>query len=337
MNILVIGLGSMGKRRIRCLQTLGKTSIVGYDVAASRASEAQEKYDVPCFSDWKAALLSSQPNAFIISVPPAMHHLYIRQALDLNVHFFVEASVVDTGLGEFVERLKNSPLIAAPSATLHFHPAIKLISEIVASGELGKLSNILLHSGQYLPDWHTYESVADYYVSNTATSGGREIVPFELSWFLRVFGWPARVAANYRKTIDIHGAPYIDDTYNILLDYRSYLAVVIVDVVSRYATRRLVVNGSEKQLVWSWDENCVKVFDPAKGKWESRSYSPGVAEAGYNSNIGEDMYVDEIRNFLAAIEGTERFFNSMAEDHAVLKLLYAAERSDASSAFQVVP
>jgi hypothetical protein len=39
------------------------------------------------------------------------------------------------------------------------------------------------------------------------------------------------VAANYRKTIEIPGAEYIDDTYNILLDYSNYLAVVTVDVV----------------------------------------------------------------------------------------------------------
>lgn len=337
MRVLVIGLGSMGKRRIRCLQTLGVKDIVGFDLSPARVNEAKEKYGVPCSTVWKEAFEKNQPQAFIISVPPAMHHVYIRQAMDLSIHFFVEASVVDTGLSEFVDRLKVTNLVAAPSATLYFHPAIQLIKQIVQSGELGKLSNILLHSGQYLPDWHTYESVADYYVSNPATSGGREIVPFELSWFLRVFGWPSMVSANYRKTIEISGAEYIDDTYNILLDYRNYLAVVTVDVVSRYATRRLVVNGSEKQLVWSWDENCVKVFDPVKGNWEVLDYSPGTAEAGYNANIGEKMYVDEIANFLGAIDGREPFFNTLAEDHSVLKLLYAAERSDSSSAFQVVP
>ena len=32
MKFLIVGLGSMGKRRIRCLKSLGYEDIVGYDV-----------------------------------------------------------------------------------------------------------------------------------------------------------------------------------------------------------------------------------------------------------------------------------------------------------------
>jgi predicted dehydrogenase len=333
MKILVVGLGSMGKRRIRCLKALGEGEVAGFDLREDRRCEASEKYGIACFSDYAEALKRFAPEALVISVPPDKHHIYIKSAIEHKLHFFVEASVVDIGMREAIERIRDCGIVAAPSATLYFHPAIMLIDSIVKSGELGKLSNILLHSGQFLPDWHTYESVSDYYVSNRPTGGGREIVPFEISWFTRVFGWPRMVAANYRKTIDIPGAEYIDDTYNILLDYSNYLAVVTVDVVSRYATRRLVVNGSAKQLYWSWDENRVRVYDPAKGAWEDRSYEMKNAEAGYNANIGENMYIEEVRNFLDAIRGNKPFFNTMEEDLRVLELLYKAERSDMSSAF----
>jgi len=118
-----------------------------------------------------------------------------------------------------------------------------------------------------------------------------------------------------------------------LLDYSNYLAVVTVDVVSRYATRRLTVNGSKKQLYWTWDENSVKVFDPEKGAWEERPYEMKNAEPGYNVNIGENMYVEEIRNFIDAINGIRPFFNTMDEDYRILNLLYKAERSDMKSVF----
>lgn len=333
MKVLVIGLGSMGKRRIRCLQAIGGVEIAGFDLRADRREEAGKKYNVTCFADINEANNTFMPDAFVISVPPDMHHVYIDYAIAHKKHFFVEASVVDSGMAETIEALKKTTIIAAPSATLFFHPAIQLIGDIVKSGELGKISNVLLHSGQYLPDWHTYEPVSDYYVSNPPTGGGREIVPFELSWFTRVFGWPRMVAANYRKTIDIPGADYIDDTYNILMDYNTYLAVVTVDVVSRYATRRLVVNGSKKQLYWSWDENCVKVYDPESQKWDSRAYSMKDAAEGYNPNIGENMYIEEVRNFLDAIAGRRPFFNTMEQDHRILKLLYKAELSDMMSSF----
>ena len=172
------------------------------------------------------------------------------------------------------------------------------------------------------------EKVRDYYVCNPPTGGAREIVPFELTWFVRVFGYPRRLCANYRKTIEIEGAPYIDDTYNLLLDYGSYLASITVDVVSRYATRRLVINGSLGQLVWSWDENAVKLWDPDRQQWEQLSYVQAAAEQGYNANIGETMYIEELRCFIDAIEGKAQFVNTMEEDLAVLGLLASCERSD---------
>jgi len=57
------------------------------------------------------------------------------------------------------------------------------------------------------------------------------------------------------------------------------------------------------------------------------------AEAGYNPNIGENMYIEEIRNFIEAIEGKQPFINSMDDDHKVLRLLYAVEEADKTSKY----
>lgn len=333
MNFLIVGLGSMGKRRIRCLQSLGFTDIFGFDLREDRRAEADEKYAIKTFSDIDDALTESKPTALIISVPPDIHHIYMEMAIEKGLHFFVEASVVDTNMDSIKEKLKESTIVAAPSSTVIFHPAMKLIQEIINTNTLGKISNIIYHAGQYLPDWHIYEKVRDYYVSNPATGGAREIVPFELSWFTKVFGFPKKVCGNVRKTIDIEGAENIDDTYNFLLDYNEFLATFTVDVVSRCATRRLLINGDEGQLRWSWDENYVRLFDPARNKWEERPYEITSAEPGYNANIAENMYVDELNAFIQAIEGKKAFVNSMENDHNVLKLLYAIEHADRASTY----
>lgn len=333
MNFLVIGLGSMGKRRIRCLHALGVTSICGYDPRLDRRDEVTATYGIKTFDKFSTALLEGGANAVIISVPPDLHHQYMVIALEKKLPFFVEASVLDDGMAEIIETLKTSPVVAAPSATLLFHPAISIIDQQIKSGALGKISNVIHHSGQYLPDWHTYEAVSDYYVSNPATGGGREIVPFELSWFTRIFGFPQRVCGNYRKTIDIEGAERIEDTYNALFDYGNYLTSFTVDVVSRHATRRLLVNGDRRQLIWDWDENFVRLFDPESDCWERIEYDMGSAAPGYNANIGERMYIDEVQNFIQAIHGQKSFINSMENDRRVLKLLYAIEESDRTSSY----
>lgn len=335
MNFLIVGLGSMGKRRIRCLKALGYeiNDIVGFDVREDRRKEAEQKYGIKTYSDIENALETEKPSVFVISVPPDFHHIYIEIALEKGIHFFVEASVVDINMDIIKEKLRNTDIVAAPSATLLFHPAIKIISEIIKNKELGKISNIIFHSGQYLPDWHTYEKVEEYYVSNPVTGGAREIVPFELTWLTNLFGFPGRVCGNVRKTIAIEGAEKIDDTYNFLLDYEEILASITIDIVSRHATRRLVINGDQKQLIWDWNLNNVQVYDPLINQWEIISYEMKSAESGYNLNIGENMYIDELNAFIQAIKKGKAFINTMENDHKILKLLYAIEQADRDSAY----
>jgi predicted dehydrogenase len=334
INILVIGLGSMGKRRIRCLRALGIKDIRGYDTRADRRAEVRSLWpDVRCNDSLEATLSECRFDAWVISVPPAMHVHYMQRAAQVRTPFFVEASVTDDGLIGVMGAVAEASIVAAPSRTLCYHPAIKEIKRIVNSSELGKISNILYHSGQYLPDWHVYESVSEYYVSEPATGGCREILPFELTWFTDIFGFPKRVAGNFRRTVTIAGAEKIDDTYNCLLDYDKHLAVITVDVVSRYATRRLVINGSDKQLHWSWDQASVQVFDPGANAWSSREYAVAPAASGYNPNITEGMYLEETNAFLDAVRGIEMYPTTLEMDHRVLRLLYQIEASDRTSTY----
>jgi predicted dehydrogenase len=325
---LVIGLGSMGKRRIRNLKALGKENIVGIDTRTDRRKEAEAKYGISTEEDFDVAVTKYNFYAFIISVPPDLHHIYMKKALELQIPAFIEASVVDTDMEFIKEESKRKGILMAPSCTLHFHPAIIKIREIVKSNVLGKISNIIYHSGQYLPDWHSYESVNEFYVSKKETGGGREIVPFELTWITLLLGIPERVVGFYKKTIDIKGAEDIDDTYNLLMDYRDFIFNLNVDVVSRYATRKMIMNGSEKQLLWDWDENELKLYEPEKGAWTSIRYETLSAQDGYNRNITEQMYIDEVDAFLKAIKKEAAFPNSLDHDHKVLNILYSVERSD---------
>ena len=323
----------MGKRRIRNLQALGIKNIFGFDTRADRVKEAFSLYKINCFTDFETALKHSAPKAIIISLPPNIHHVYMKKAVELNIPFFVEASVVDTDMQELIVEVKNKNIFAAPSSTLYFHPAVKKIFQLVKSNYLGSISNITYHSGGYLPDWHTYEKVNEFYVSKKETGGAREIVPFELTWITKLFGFPKQLVSTVKKTIEIEGAPDIDDTYNSILDYENFTIMLTVDVVSRSAVRHLLINGSLRQLEWDWNANCVKVFHHDKQEWEVFEYETISAANGYNKNITEQMYVDEMSAFLKGIENPALYVNTLEEDHKVLKVLYLMEKSYAEKKF----
>lgn len=336
MKFLIIGLGSMGKRRIRNLKSLGYTDIFGFDQREDRRLEAYSRYGIKTYASYEEAMDNNKFDAFIISVPPDTHHIYMKKAVLEKIHFFVEASVVDTDLDSLITGVCQSNIVAAPSSTFYFHPAIQKIRSIVNSGELGTISNIIYHAGQYLPDWHTYEGVEDYYVSKKETGGAREIVPFELTWIVSIFGLPVSVAGMNKKTIAIQGAETIDDTYNLLLDYDAFIFNLIVDVVSRLATRRLLINGDKKQLIWNWDDNNIRIFDPVKNEWHIEAYEMAGAEAGYNKNISEQYYIDEMNCFVSAIKGEATFVNTLEADRNVLHILYKAEAAYQNKIFQTI-
>ena len=153
MKVLQIGLGSMGKRRVREMQTLGFKDIIGFDIRGDRRLEAKKKYGIATVEKLTAELLDER-DVYIISTPPDKHNECIKLALKHRKHAFVEASVISQGLLAFEREAKSKHIRIMPSCTFLFHPAIRRIKDLVESGKFGKVCNFSYHMGQYLPDWH---------------------------------------------------------------------------------------------------------------------------------------------------------------------------------------
>lgn len=325
MKILIVGLGSMGKRRIRCLKALGNDRcITGFDIRLDRKEEARKLYNIEIIEE-ERLIDYSLYDCMIISVPPDHHNEYIYKSIMAGTPSFVEASVICDGLSTLKNIADEKNILIAPSCTMLFHPAIRDIKSIINSQLFGKVSNFSYQSGQYLPDWHPWEPISEYYVSQKQTGGAREIVPFELTWIVDIFGLPNMVYGDYGKTIDL--GVDIDDTYNILLKYDGIFGNMLVDVVTRYATRHLIVNMENGQIIWDWNRSEIKVYDAVNTRWIIYGGPEGTSVMGYNKNIIEEMYINEIKAFLDSISNNVIFPNTLEKDIAILEILNDIERS----------
>jgi predicted dehydrogenase len=322
VKALVIGLGSMGRRRVRCLQQLGVSSVTGHDARGDRREQAAKEYGIALRETLNADDLRDF-DLVVISTPPDQHHTALDWAIAAGKPSFVEASVIRAPLPALAERASAKGVLVAPSCTLRFHSAIRDITQIVHSRRYGKVCNFSYHCGQYLPDWHPWEKVTDYYVSNPATGGAREIVPFELTWMVDAFGWPRRVQGTRLRTADV-GAP-IDDTYAALLHFDGFVGSMVVDVVARQAVRKLTLNFERASLAWDWDSGTVRVYEADTRRMVDFQQPRSTAHGGYHQNIGEAMYVAEVASFLAAAQGGGSFPHTLADDIRVLALLEAIE------------
>jgi len=322
VKALVIGLGSMGRRRVRCLRQLGVREIEGFDTRPDRRAAAAQEYGIAVREQLSAADVRGF-DAVVVSTPPDQHHTALAWAIEAGKPVFVEASVIRGPLPALDERARAKGVVVAPSCTLRFHAAIRDITRLVRSGAYGKVCNFSYHCGQYLPDWHPWEKVTDYYVSNPLTGGAREIVPFELTWMVEAFGWPQAVQGTKLRTTDV-GAP-IDDTYAAVLRFDGFVGTLVVDVVARQAVRKLTLNFERASLAWDWDSGVVRVWEAEPGRLVELHQPKAVAHAGYHQNIGEAMYVEEIESFLAAAQGRGAFPHSLQDDIRVLSLLEQIE------------
>jgi predicted dehydrogenase len=329
MRFLVIGLGSMGKRRVRNLIALGyKDSIIGFDPREDRCREGKE-YGIEVVNDFDKAILDYNPDTFLISTPPNLHMKYAYFAYENNISCFIEASVVDADkILELSKMIKNKNIVMAPSCTMRYYPGPIKIKELIKNGIIGKVLNYNYHTGQYLPDWHPWENIKDFYVSNPNTGGAREIVPFELTWINNIFGDSKPLACVKRKLTDISAD--IDDIYHCLLEYPdNVIGNLTVEVISRpKAVREFRVMGSKGQIVFSGDTNSVKYINIDMKEWEIISFDTGTVEDGYINP--EEPYINEVKDFVNSVKlvnsgKKSNYPNTLESDYNILQNLYKLE------------
>ena len=322
MKIAIVGLGSMGKRRIRNLTHLGAANLVGFDIREDRVREvlgighqAREFSKDESFEEF---------DAVVVSTSPAHHVSVLEKAIRARKPVFVEASVTLDGLPKLLAMAERLGVLVCPSCTMRFHPAIKEIKSLVTSGKLGKPTNFVYHCGQYLPDWHPWEDIRDFYVSKKETGAAREIVAFELTWMTDVFGTVKDLCCIYGKTIDL--GVDIDDTYSFSARFGTgTIGSVTVDVTSRVASRRMTLNLERGQLKWDWNKGSIDIEAVELGRSESIRFSLTDAASGYNKNITESMYVDEMKSFIDSVRGISAFPNTLKDDINVLQTLLRLE------------
>lgn len=323
LKFMVVGLGSMGRRRLRNLTYLGFKNIIAAELNEARRKEVEKEFGIQTFSSFDEAILEN-PDAIIISTPPNLHTVFAKKAAELGKPFFIEASVLNDGLDEVNRIAKSKKAIAVPSCTMRFKQSIQKIKELIEAGKIGKPLAFTYHMGQYLPDWHPWEDVSKFYVGKRETGAGREMFCFELEWLTWIFGSLQAVSCMKGKLSEIKAD--IDDAYAILYKFSSgAVGTVMIDVISRDPVRSLHIMGSEGSITWDWNTSTVRLYDPESKSWSEFKETEKVAQPGYWAK--DDMYIEEMKYFVNCATGAEKVSYSLDDDLRILKFLVDAEMS----------
>ena len=329
MRFLIIGLGSMGKRRIRNLLAnhIVKKNIAGFELNLDRAKQVANEYQIKVFTDYQLALTEWQPQAIIISTPPHLHAQYFLDAIKLNKHFFVEVATTDDGYATLIKKLKVRPdLIAAPSCTMRFFAPIQTIKKLIDQNKIGQTYLMTHHLGMYLPDWHPWEDYRQFYASRPESSAIKEMLPYELQWLSWLINEPfIKVQGLVTKLSDLEmKAP---DTAVSFLQAKSGICLsLVIEVLARSPLRCLRVVGTQGIIEWNWQQWSISYFQVKTKKWTKLKLDPEIKRTEYVATT-ELMYDLEIKAWLQALAGKKKYPYSFTEDWQNLKLLNLIEHS----------
>ena len=319
MRILQVGLGSMGKRRIRNMQALGGHEFMAFDPRADRREEATRLYGVPTVETFEAGM-QWQPDSIVISTPPDYHYAFCKAAAEGRKHWFCEANILSVGARELASLAKRHNIVGAPSCTMRFHPIYQELRGMLADGSGGKPLLLTFHLGQYLPDWHPWEGL-NFYGGRKETGAGREMVPFEFEWMQWLFGRVSDVQATHAAQWRFPSG--VDDVYAIIARFESGLiASVVIDVVAREVVREGKLLLKEGSITWDLVKRTLHSYDGASKT--VRDLDP----CGSGFSI-ETIYMEEMSTFVRACAGEVLWPHSYEDDLHLEHVLTASERSQA--------
>lgn len=320
MKVIVVGLGSMGKRRIRLLKKFSQvTEILGVDSRTDRCAEVAEKYGCKTFSSIaEAATVCSEGDCGFVCTSPLSHNAIIHQLLTLHFHVFTEINLVDDGYEENMQLAQDVDKVLFLSSTFLYRDEVQYIRKSIQ----GRTDlNYIYHVGQYLPDWHPWESYKDYFIGDKRTNGCREIMGIDLPWLLDMFG----EVKEFRVLSDNITKLHIDYKDNYMIQFLHENGIkgsVTMDVVSPKAGRNLEVYG--ENLFYSWDGTAtgLSVFDAEEKKIKAvHLYDEIDRQEGYSAMIVENAYEEEIRQFFNTIAGLSTPRYGFKEDRKLLQLI----------------
>lgn len=320
MNIVVIGLGSMGRRRIRLIKQYSNSyRIIGIDLNKDRRKTSEVEFSIETNDSLENVLKNHKIECAIICTSPLSHNNLIRTCLKNNLHVFTELNLVTDGYDENIRLAKEKNRTLFLSSTFLHRAEIIEIDRLVKM-QNGKL-NYNYHIGQYLPDWHPWENYQDFFVGDKRTNGCREIFAIELPWLIESFGNVKNIVVTKSKISNLK-IEY-DDNYIVILEHESgHKGVLSVDIVSRKAVRNLEIYGEDMYLSWDGSAEGLKMMNIGKGKEEPISLYEKVDQLDqYSKFVVENAYYYEIIHFFDVISNKAEPIYSFEKDKVILELI----------------
>jgi predicted dehydrogenase len=313
---LVAGSGSIGRRHVENLRRLGATEATlfrtGRRDPAAPAVDAPEEYDLD-------RALAARPRAVLVCNPSALHLPVALAAARAGAHVLVEKPLSHTleGVDALAAEVARRGLVGLVGFQYRFHPALRRVKTWLEEGAIGSVVSARVDWGEDVAAWHPGEDWRRGYATRADLGGGavRTLChPFDyLRWLL---GEAVSVSAETSRGLGLD----VEDAAHVTLRFASgAIATVALDYFQRPRTHGLEIVGARGRIRWADGDGAAYLHDGRRDR-----VTPFLPPPGFSRN---SMFLDEMRHFLACLDGEEQASCSLEDGRVALETAVGALRS----------
>ena len=324
-RILIIGIGSIGRRHLR----LARELISNADIRVLRHQDTNEvpEYSNGSFSSIEEAIAFSPQIAVIAN--PAPFHISTAQVLaELGVHLLIEKplSVSLNGVMRLLETCQKRGTILMTGYNLRFLPSLQRFRNLLNDSVVGKVLSVRCDIGQYLPSWRPDSDYRQGVSARRELGGGALLeLSHELDYMRWIFGEVDWVKATLSRQssfkIDV------EDTVHLTLGFvektygQQLIGTVNLDFIRHDSIRLCVAIGEKGSLRWDGLTGEVSMYEAGAKEWRELFNHP---------NQCDDSYLAEWQDFIACVTKNKTPMVMGEDGLKVLQIIEAARQSAAS-------
>ena len=296
MKFLIAGLGSIGRRHLRNLLTLGESDILLFRTLKSTLSD-DELAAFPTFTNLNDAL-AQHPDAVIVTNPTACHLDVALPSAMAGCHLLLEKPV-SNARDERVDALKRvvgeGDTQVLVGFQFRFHPVLMQLQKILAQEQLGPSYSFRCHWGEFLPNWHPWEDYRNSYAARKDLGGGVvNTLSHPLDYARWLFGEVQSLTAITGQVSNL--AVNVEDIAEIILHFEGgTLGSLHLDYYQQPPSHWIEIT-CENGLI-HWDNETGSATIHRVGDKLSEKINPPL---NFTRN---DLFLAEMQHFIQLIQG----------------------------------
>jgi len=321
-SVLIVGYGSIGKKH---LENFLQFKDIQLTVYTKRNDLQLLKENGIKISDSLTECLKENPDVGVITNETSLHIpiaiKLAKEGLDLFLEKPLSNSLKD------IEKLraivKKKKLITQMGCNLRFHPCIKKIKSLIEHQKIGRIISAQVQNYSYLPDSHRWEDYRKSYAARKDLGGGviltNAIHEIDyLYWFFQEVENVISISGKF-SDLDIKAEDYVSG----LLKFKNkIIGELHMDYFQRPDFRSCKIRGTEGEIYWNSDDNCVNIYNINKKKWETKF------DNGFSHNLDTySSYVEELKHFLKCVKHRKETINDLEQGVRTLKIALAIKKA----------